>query len=131
MVSTCKDLESLKTYCNLLTPLQKKKFIKAKGVPSWLEFNCEFFFLFPKNLQFMGPVSTGAVSWYFSHSPAIWKPVRESRRQAILITSPCWARKAAVKNGVPCNKLMLQMLPPQSSPAALQTWEHFCLLLCQ
>uniref|UniRef100_A0A8C4P708 DNA-directed RNA polymerases I and III subunit RPAC1 n=1 Tax=Dromaius novaehollandiae TaxID=8790 RepID=A0A8C4P708_DRONO len=51
------------------------------------------------NLQFMGPVSTGAVSWYFSHSPAIWKPVRGSRRQAILITSPCWARKAAVKIG--------------------------------
>lgn len=59
----------------------------------------------------MGPVSTGAVSWYFSHSPAIWKPVRGSRRQAILITSPCWARKAAVKKQAPCNKLMLQMLP--------------------
>lgn len=64
--------------------------------PSWLELQTKSFF-FSDNLQFMGPVSTGAVSWYFSHSPAIWKPVRGSRRQAILITSPCWARKAAAK----------------------------------
>lgn len=46
----------------------------------------------------MDPVSTEVDSWYFSHSPAIWKLVLGSKRHANLITSPCWAREAAKRD---------------------------------